>query len=429
MKIDNRLLKRLRKEFPAVDADPAGRKRAFLDNGAGTLVTLRSAQRESMARIDWSANVGNLFPESLGAEETIEEGRLAVADLLNAEGPETIISGESATSLLFSLSYAMGRDFTGEENVVTTGFEHYTNINPWVELGTEGLIDELRFAEFDLDSGTLDVDKISSLIDRNTAVVSVTAASNVLGTRTNLREIGKIARDAGAYFVVDAVHHIAHGLTDVRSIKCDALVFSGYKLFSRHGSYMYLRPELVEDLNPYKVLPSPKQGPGKWEWGTRDQAMFAAISGAIDYLCWLGYPSSKHPAKPGKQRRSRLIKAFKTIEEYEAGLSELALNGRGRLKGLVDIPGVRLYGPYKIDKKLGRDPTFSFKIDGKDDRKISKLLWSRYGLAVGAEDYYSRVPAMYKQDTMLRATFVHYNTQQDVVTLLKALSELAPKRR
>jgi len=427
MKIDSRFIKQVRKEFPGAEIDPYGRERAFLDNGAGTLVAIRSAQREAIARIDWSANVGNIFIESKGAEDTILEGRQAVADLLNAESPDTIISGESATSLLFGLSYALGKEFTGRENVVTSGFEHYTNINPWVELGTNGKIKELRFAEFDMNTGELDSKKIESLIDSDTTVVSVTAASNVLGSRTDLKKIAKIARDAGAYFVVDAVHHIAHGPTDVRSIKCDALVFSGYKLFSRHGSFMYMKPDLMEKLSPYKVLPSPKHGPGKWEMGTRDQAMFAAITGAIDYISWIGNPSAKYPPNPGKQRMSRLAKAFKSIEDYEESLSTLALNGRGRLKGLNDIPGLTLFGPKAINPKIGRDPTFSFKLDGKDDRAVSKILWNKYSLAVGAEDYYSRVPALYKADTMLRATFVHYNAEKEVIALLKALNEIASK--
>ncbi len=429
MRIDSRFVKKIRKEFPAAETDPMGRERAFLDNGAGTLVALRSAEREAFARIDWSANVGNLFPESIGAEETILEGRQAVTDLLGAGNPETIVSGESATSLLFNLSYALGREFTGAENVVTTGYEHYTNINPWVELGTAGKIHELRFAEFDLETGILDLDKLSALVDKNTKVVTVSAASNVLGTRTDLKAAGKIARDAGAHFVVDAVHHIAHGATDVKACKCDALVFSGYKLFSRHGSFMYLRPELMERLTPYKVMPSPKHGPEKWEWGTRDQAMFAAATGAIDYVSWIANPSAKRPPRPGQQRRSRLLASFEAIEDYEKRLSTLVLEGRGRLKGLLDIPGLTLYGPKGTGGKVGRDPTFSFKLQGWDDRKLSKVLWDRYSIAVGAEDYFSRVPALYKTDTMLRATFVHYNTEQEAIAMLKALNEVVKRKR
>ncbi len=429
MRIDSKFLAMIRRQFPAVGADPAGRKRAFLDNGAGTLVTRRAADREHEARIDWSANVGNLFPESEGASQTILDGRMAVADLLNAQRPSTIISGESATGLLFSLSYALGREFSGSENVVTTGYEHYTNISPWVEMGSNLEINELRFAEFDRDTGVLDPGSIQERVDRNTKVITVAAASNVLGTRTDLVEIGKIARDAKALFIIDAVHHVPHELVDVRKIGCDFLVFSGYKLFSRHGSFMYAKPEHIKKLSPYKVLASPDRGPEKWEQGTRDQAMFAAISGAIDYLAWVGNPSAKRPPKPGKQRRMRLMQAFKAIERYEKELMDIALHGKGKTPGLNDIPGLRLYGPSDVGKEWNRDPTFSFNLRGYQDRALSRKLWDKYRLAVGAEDYYSRVPAIYKKKTMLRATFVHYNSKAEVLRLLSALDDLARKKR
>lgn len=399
-----------------------------MDNGAGTLVTKRAADREYDARIDWSANVGNLFPESMGAEETILEGRMAVADLLNAEGPNAIISGESATSLLFSVSYAMGREFQGTENVVTTGYEHYTNINPWVELGTNRKIKELRFAEFDKETGVLDPNVVNDLVDSNTRVVTVSAASNVLGSRTDLEKIGKIARDAKALYVVDAVHHVPHGMIDVRKIGCDFLVFSGYKLFSRHGSFMYAKPEHIRRMTPYRVLPSPKRGPGKWEWGTRDQAMFAAITGVVDYLSWLGNPSAKRPMKAGKQRRLRLKRAYASIERYERELTKIALDGKGDTPGLKDIPGLSLYGPSSVKRDVKRDPTFSFSMKGIQDRALSERLWEKNRLAVGAEDYFSRVPALYNRKTMVRATFVHYNSKAEVLKLLSALEKISKKK-
>ena len=429
MSFDSRLLKRIRREFPTVDTDPTGRKRAFLDNGAGTLVTRMSAEAESRARTEWSANVGNYFTESKGAEEAILEGRKAVSDLVRAEGPESIISGESCTSLLFGLSYALSRGMKGEENVVATGYEHYANINPWAELGGMGLIHELRFSKFDMETGILDIEDFKRLVDKKTEVVTVAAASNVLGTRSDLIELGKIAKEVGALFVIDAVHHIAHGPTDVKKIDCDALVFSGYKLFSRHGSFMYMKPELIETLHPYKVDPSPKHGPEKWELGTRDQAMFAAIKGAIDYLVWLGDPESKVDPNPGPQRSARLRTALQKIESYEKELARIVLDGYGRLLGLRYIDGLTLYGPKDINMKLGRDPTFAFKLAGYDDHELSKVLWDKYALAVGAEDYYSRVPALYKTKTMVRATFVHYNTKEEALMLLRALNELAQKKK
>jgi len=428
MSFDQKFLSKVRREFPAVEADPTGRKRAFLDNGAGTLVTRRAAEMETAARTDWSANVGNEFLESKGAEDAILEGRKAVADLLHAEGPETIVSGESCTSLLFNLSYAMSRKFSGEGNVVATGYEHFANINPWVELGAVGLIKELKFAKFDLDTGLLDLEEMKSLINKDTKIVAATAASNVLGTRTDLREVGKMAKEVGAFFVVDAVHHVAHGPTDVSKIGCDSLVFSGYKLFSRHGSFMYMKPEQMEKLVPYKVDPSPKHGPEKWEMGTRDQAMFAATTGAVDYLAWLGDPNAKLPPNAGPQRAAKVRQALERIEVYERELSRIVLDGYGKLLGLRYIPGLTIFGPREVPK-IGRDPTFAFKLEGYEDHDLAKILWDKYALAVGAEDYYSRVPALYKAKTMMRATFVHYNTKQEALAFLEALSELAAKKK
>ncbi len=426
--IDAALLSRIRRQFPRAARGATGRQRAFLDNGAGTLVCREAAEREAQARIDWSANTGNVFPESKGAEATILSGREAVSDFLNAEGPHAILSGESATSFLFSLSYALARTFTGQENAVLTEYEHFANVSPWEELARTGKIREVRFAKFDRDTFALDLDDLAGRVDAKTKVVAVAAASNFLGTRSPLPEIARTAHEAGALLVVDAVHHVCHGPTDVREMGADALVLSGYKLFSRHGSFLYLRPDLVEDLRPYKVDPSPKRGPEKWEWGTRDQAMFAAIAGAVDYLASVG-SGNRGPPKPGARRRTALRKAMAAIEDYEVGLSRLVLDGEHGRPGLLNVPGLTLYGPQDIPKKLGRDPTFTFRLAGYADLRLSRILYARYGLAVGAEDYFSRVPRMYGMATAMRATFVHYNTRGDAVALLRALHELAKRRR
>ncbi len=427
MPIDARLLARIRKEFPAAARDATGRKRAFLDNGAGTLVCRRAAEAEARARINWSANTGNVFPESKGAEATILAGRQAVADLVNAEGPHTILSGESATSLLFHLSYAIGRGLTGDGNVVATGYEHHANVAPWTELIHNGRIQEIRYTAFDPGTFQLDMERLAALVDAHTRVIAVAAASNFLGTCTDLREVGKIAHDAEALFVIDAVHDMCHRPVDVRAIGADALVFSGYKLFSRHGSFLYLRPELVASLRPYKVEPAPNVGPERWEWGTRDQAMFAAIAGAVDHLAWVGAPDEEAP-QPGAPRRAALRKGLEDVAAYEAGLSRFMLEGDGRSPGLLQIPGLTLYGPRNVPPNVGRDPTFTFRLSGHEDAEVSAILYSKYGIAVGAEDYFSRVPALYGLKTALRATFVHYNTAEDASALLKALTKLAAKR-
>ncbi|MFX0199049.1 MAG: aminotransferase class V-fold PLP-dependent enzyme, partial [Candidatus Hodarchaeota archaeon] len=201
---DQKLLEQIRAAFPRAVADYTGRKRAFFDNGTGCLVVGRAARAEAKARIDYSANVDGIFNESKKANEVIHNGRQAVADLLNAPSPDTIVSGESATALFFNISYGIGKELTGKENVVTTDYEHYANVSPWEELGKRGKIQQVRHARLNKAEGTLDMDHLQELIDANTKVVTVTAASNMLGTKSPLDEIGNMAREVGAYFIVDA---------------------------------------------------------------------------------------------------------------------------------------------------------------------------------------------------------------------------------
>ncbi len=421
------LLEKIRSEFPRAASDANGRNRAFFDNGTGTLVVGKAAREEARARVDCSANVGAIFDESINAETTILEGRRAVGELLNAP-PETIVSGESATSLFFSLSYAIGKELTGKENIVTTDYEHYANVSPWLELERRGLAKEVRFAHLNRYEGTLDIDHLGSLVDDGTKVVSVTAASNVLGTKTLLNKVGKIAKEAGAYFIVDAVHHISHGPIDVQTLDCDFLVFSGYKFFSSHGSFLYGREDHLRTLKPYRVAPSPDYPPYRWEWGTRDQSTFAAITGVVNYLTWLAQEvghSYENLLTDYNGRVQSLKMAMDAIEKYERELSKVMLNGYQDLPGILDMPQTEVYGLTDSNRIEERDPTFAFKVRNMDDKKVVETLWTKYGIALRAENYYSRVPEVYDVPTMIRASLAHYNTIEELSVLLGALNKLA----
>jgi len=424
---DKVLIKRIRSKFPRAERDAFGRKRAFLDNGTGTLVVGRAAEAEASARLNYSANVYGVFDESKMAGKVILEGRRAVTDLLNAPSSDTIVSGESATSLFFGLSYAIGKELTGKENVVVTNYEHYANISPWLELKMRGLIEEVRFTGLNLEEGTLDLGQLGSLIDGDTKVVAVSAASNVLGTKTPLMEVGEMAREVGAYFVVDAVHHISHGPMDVQAMDCDFLVFSGYKLFSPHGSFMYGRRELLEELEPYKVKPAPGHPPESWECGTRDQAKFAAIEGVVQHHEWLaeqveGEFGGRLDRYSGRRRTLKV--AMTAVEEYEKEISRVMLTGAGDTPGLNQMPHVKVFGIQDPERLDERDPTFSFKVEGIPEGEVVQRLWARHGIAMRTEDFYSRVHEVYESPTMIRASFVHYNTVEEALRLLRALEEM-----
>jgi len=427
---DKELVKKIRAAFPRAVKDFTGRERAFFDNGTGTLVCERAAKAEAKARIDCSANIGANFDESQKAKETVLAGREAVAEFLNAPSGETIVSGESATKLLFDVSYAIGKECDGTENVVITELEHYANVSPWNELVREGKIKEVRFARMNLEDGTLDFEHLQELIDTNTKVVSVTSASNVTGTKIPLEQVSKIVRETQAYFVVDAVHHVPHGPIDVQKIDCDFLVFSGYKIFGSHGSFMYMNPKYMENLKPYKVKPSAKSGPFKWESGSRNQAMFASIKGVLDHFLWLAEQiqsqyAGKFEEYEGNRRAYKI--AMDATQKNEKGLSEAVLEGINDIPGLLSIPKVKVFGITDSNRLDERDPTFAFIVEGVPNKDIIKNLWENGGIATRAEHFYSYAVEILNQSKVNRISLVQYNTLDEVKVFLKTMNAICSK--
>jgi len=419
----------IRGEFPRADVDGNGRKRIFFENGAGSLVLRRVAEAEAKVRIDCSANVGGPSWESKRNEEVIMEGRRAVSDFFNAPSENCIISGESATSILFNLGYAFSKELSGNENVVLTDYEHYANVSPWLELEQRGVIKEVRFARFNPADGQLDGSHFASLLDDKTRAVSIAGVSNVLGSKTPVSQVFKLAKEVGAYTILDAVHTVTHIPVDVQKLGCDFAVFSAYKLFSRRGSFAYGRKELLEALKPYKVVPAPNEPPEKWEMGTRDQALFASITAVMDYLGWLGAEVEQEVRGQISEyagRRRMLKAAMAWIEKYEQTLSRAMLGGTDGVQGMQGMKGLEVYGSKDPSKTDLRVPTFTFNIVGADPHRVAEYLWDKHAVALLAEDgggFYSRTLKAYGKSIGVRASLVHFNTVQEVATFLSSLTD------
>ncbi len=424
MNFGNEIVQEIRDRFPRAGYTSSGRKRIFFDNGGGTLVLAKAAEAQARARIDCAAEEGSIFEESVNQADLISEGRQAVADLLNAPSAGNIVSGESSTSLFFRLSYALGKEMTGSENAITTGYEHYANLSPWLELKTQGKISEVRLIHL-LEDGSLDLAQFHTLVDKKTKIVSVSAAANLLGNKTNLYEIGKAAREVGALFIVDAVHSVPHGPVDVQSIDCDFLIFSGYKLFSAHGAFMYGKHEHLKRLQNYKVAPAPLTPPSKWEWGNRDHTIFAAISAVIDHLVWLSQRlGTSRQGLQSSNRAKAVHDAMEAIEQYGREQSKAMLGGYGGYPGLLDMPHIQFFGKKDLKKLEERYPTFAFKVKDMSDDSVVRKIWEKYSIAIRTENYYSKATELYKQTGFLRPSLVHYNTLDEIAEFLKAMSDI-----
>jgi len=401
----------LRTRFPALGRTLNGRPVAYLDGPGGTQVP--DSVIDAMTGM-LRAGVSNLhggFASSDLADATLDGARRAVADLFGAD-PEEIVFGQNMTSLTFSLSRALARTWQAGDEIVVTRLDHDANISPW-RLAAADRNAAVRVADFDPETGMLDVEHLESLLTPRTRLVAVTMASNALGSMPPLRRIIAAAHEAGALVAVDAVHGTPHRTVDVRGLDCDVLTASAYKFFGPHTGVQFIRSDLLDAAEAYRVAPAPAAGPGKWESGTQSFESLAGLTAAVDYLAGLG---------TGEGRRPRLLDAMGRIAAHEADLA-------GRfLRGAAGIGGLRVYGVRDPELLEWRTPTFAVSVAGRHPDEVAAILAAR-GIFTWSGHYYAveamRHLGVLDEGGLVRIGFVHYTTRNEVDRVLDDLAAIA----
>src|SRR5699024_1183726 len=121
--------------------------------------------------------------------------RAAAADFLNAARPEEIVFGPTMTSLTFNISRSLAATFHEGETIVVTRLDHDANASPWVRAAEDRGM-HVRWVDFDLETGRLDMQDMRRAIAGKPRLVAVGYASNALGTINPVAEIVKLAREA-----------------------------------------------------------------------------------------------------------------------------------------------------------------------------------------------------------------------------------------
>jgi cysteine desulfurase family protein (TIGR01976 family) len=405
----------LRAQFPALQLEVNGETAVFLDGPGGTQSPQSVIDAMSGYLAFGSSNLGGPFRTSQHANQIVQSAREAMADLLNARRPEEISFGQNMTSLTFSFSRALARTWQPGDEIVVTRLDHDANISPWL-LAAEDHGLTVRWLDFDPTNCTLNLADLSALLTEKTRLLAITAASNAVGSITDLATAVQMAHAAGALVYVDAVHYTPHGLVDVQAIDCDFLVCSVYKFFGPHTGVLYGKYEYMENLTAYKVRPAPTHAPGKWETGTQSFESLAGVTAAVDYLAAIG---------EGETRRAQLVQAMTQTKLYEMMLSERFL------AGATAVPGLRVYGITDVERLAERTPTFAVSLQGFTPAEVSAYLGEQ-GIFVWAGHYYAIAVmerlGLLDKGGLVRIGFAHYNTTQEVDRVLSALTDLAGQR-
>jgi cysteine desulfurase/selenocysteine lyase len=417
----------IRKDFPILQRQIGGRPLIYFDNAA---TTHKPHQVLDTIQEFYTTHNGNIHrsPHTLGQEATdlYQQAHRNVARFIGAEDWREIVFVRNSTEGINLVAYSL---LNGEserlrlepgDEVLLTVTEHHSNLVPW-QMARERKGVVLKYVELQED-GLLDPSRWRALLTDRTRLVCCTHVSNVLGAINPVREIGQLAHEVGALFLVDGAQSVPHLPVSVREIGCDFLAFSGHKMLAPMGiGALYGRRELLEEMAPFlyggDMISEVTLGGASWNelpWkfeagtpnvcggialgGATDRRSGHRLEGAVDYLDQLG------------------MEAIRT--------HEIELTARV-LQGLQAIPQVRIYGTLDARERCG---VVAFNVHMNDELYDSHLvaeLLNDVGIAVRAGGHcaYPLTHRLHVAGTV-RVSLYLYNTAQEVDDFLEALREI-----
>ena len=391
-----------RKDFPLL----MNMDVAYLDSAATAQRPQCVLDAEEKFYTTCNANpLRGLYPLSIAATDAYEDGREAVRKFLNAGSTKEIIFTRNTSESLNLVAYSYGlTNVKAGDEVLVSIMEHHSNLLPW-QMVCRQTGAKLRFIECELD-GSVDLNKVESLINSRTRIVAMTQVSNVLGRENPIRQVAELAHRVGAVMVVDGAQSTPHMPVDVQALGADFLAFSGHKVYGPMGiGALYGREELLEQMPPFltggEMIESvTREGavyaemPHKFEAGTVNAAGAAGLHAALDYMAQVG---------------------FETMQQRELALT------RRTMEGMQQIPHVHILGSDKPEDHHG---IVTFTVDGVHPHDIGQILASD-GVNIRAGHHCAQPLLAYLgHPSTARASIAFYNTEEEIDRLLASVSTL-----
>ena len=405
----------IKKDFPVLNRELTGMPGEpgialhYLDSAATTQKPLAVIEAmDTFYRESYGTVRRGVYRLSEKATSAYEGTRKKVANLINAASEREIIYTSGTTQSINLVAYSYGRGFlkAGDE-IILSQIEHHANIVPWqIIAGMTGAV--IKVIPVD-DTGTLILEEYKKLLGDRTRIVAVNHISNALGTINPVKEIIRLAHQAGpggkgAVVLIDGAQSISHMAVDVRDLDADFYAFSGHKMFGPTGvGILYGKYALLESMPPFQgggdmimkvtfektTFQAP---PHRFEAGTPAIVEVLGLGAAVDYLKTVGLDK---------------------IAAHEAGLLAYGT------AVLQDVPGLRLIGT-----AANKGSILSFTLDGVHPHDIGTLL-DEDGIAIRAGHHCAQ-PTMdrFGVPATARASMGPYNDASDLDALAKGLKRI-----
>ncbi|MFN0188579.1 MAG: SufS family cysteine desulfurase [Bacteroidia bacterium] len=396
-------INKIRSEFPILSEKAYGKPLVYFDNAASsqkpkvvidTLVDYYSTTNANVHR-----GVHFLSQKASSAFDAVRE---KVKTFINASSEREIIFVRGTTEAINLVASTYGRKNIGQgDEILISAMEHHSNIVPWQMLCEEkGAV--LKVIPMN-EKGELLMDQLPALLTDRTKFVSIVHISNSLGTNNPVKEIIRQAHAKGIPVLVDGAQSTAHEVIDVQDLDADFFTFSGHKILAPTGiGCLYGKLHLLEAMPPYQgggeMIASVSfekttynEVPFKFEAGTPNIADVIALGTAIDYWNQLDR---------------------KAAAAWEKELLNYAT------KLISEIPTVRLIGT-----ATEKASVVSFVIEGVNAMDAGMFLDTK-GIAVRTGHHCTEpVMQFFKIPGTLRASFMFYNTKEEIDALAENLTK------
>ena len=375
----------------------------YLDNAATTFPKPESvyAKMDDCMR-NYCANPGRSGHKmAMESARVVEETRDIIAKLFNIKNPMDVVYTFNATD---SLNLAIKGFLKPGDHVITTTMEHNSVLRPIMELENIGV--EHTFVQAD-EEGRIDPKDVETAIKDNTKLIAIIHASNVTGTLIDIETIGKIAKNHGITYLVDASQSAGIYDIDVDKLNIDMLAMPGHKgllgpqgtgvLYVNNKIRLHSQREGGTGSKSEEII-QPDLYPDKYESGTHNTPGIVGLGAGVEFLLETGLDN---------------------IRKHEEELSQYMIDE------ILKIDGVKLYGPKSVKERAA---VIAVNIKDLDSGEVTFRLDREFGIATRSGIHCA--PLAHKsigtlEQGAVRFSLGYFTTKEEVEEAIKAIKVIA----